>query len=250
MKRLSLYGVALVAGIAFLLPLHTFALGVVGDRCDPESATSCSGNLVCDLNSDTCVSAPGNLGQSCDASRTSPCSGNLVCDNGTCAAPPASAGQACNPEEQNSCEGNLICNNGVCQAPTSSSGGNSGGSSGTGLGSGTTGTGVTSGVTSAGPNVQALTPYRDAILFLINGIFVPVLLAVAFIIFLFGVYRYFILGAENEESRAKGRQLVLWGVIGFAVIVSFWGLVALAVSVFSFTPGGSASSNGLHPPTL
>jgi hypothetical protein len=96
------------------------------------------------------------------------------------------------------------------------------------------------------PNLSAITPYSKAIIDLINGIAVPVLMAVAFIVFLWGVYRYFILGADSETERATGKQFVLWGIIGFVIILTVWGLVALVGSTLGLTPGGSAPK----PPTF
>ncbi|OIO51628.1 hypothetical protein COZ83_01755 [Candidatus Kaiserbacteria bacterium CG_4_8_14_3_um_filter_50_23] len=59
----------------------------------------------------------------------------------------------------------------------------------------------------------------------INNVLVPVLFAVAFIVFLWGAFDAFILGANSEEVKIKGKNLMLWGLIGFFVMVSVWGLV-------------------------
>src|ERR1700679_2310000 len=59
----------------------------------------------------------------------------------------------------------------------------------------------------------------------INQIIVPVLFAIAFIVFIYGVFETFILGAGNDEAKEKGKSLMLWGLIGFFVMVSVWGLV-------------------------
>ncbi len=60
---------------------------------------------------------------------------------------------------------------------------------------------------------------------LINGVAVPVIFALAFIVFIWGVFQVFILGGTNEEAKEKGRALMLYGLIGFFVMVSVWGLV-------------------------
>lgn len=86
-----------------------------------------------------------------------------------------------------------------------------------------------------GVNLNAITPYSDLIINLINDVFVPVLFALAFLMFLWGVYKYFILGAADEEARAKGREFVLWGLIGFVVILSVWGLVAIVTNTFGLS---------------
>ncbi len=93
-----------------------------------------------------------------------------------------------------------------------------------------------------GINLNAIAPYKAGILSLINAVFVPVLFAIAFLTFLWGVYKYFILGATEEKSREEGRNFVLWGIIGFVVILSVWGLVAVVVDTFNLSPGGAAPS--------
>ncbi|MDE2021584.1 MAG: hypothetical protein KGI71_01515, partial [Patescibacteria group bacterium] len=81
-----------------------------------------------------------------------------------------------------------------------------------------------------GINTSYLQSYSDSIVGIINSLLVPVLLAIAFLAFLWGVYKYFILGADNETERRAGKQVVLWGLIGFVVIFSVWGLVGLVMS--------------------
>jgi len=68
----------------------------------------------------------------------------------------------------------------------------------------------------------------------INNIIVPVLFAVAFIVFLWGAFDVFILGANSEEVKEKGKNLMLWGLIGFFVMVSIWGLVNILTGTVSF----------------
>lgn len=88
-----------------------------------------------------------------------------------------------------------------------------------------------------GINLNAITPYSNGIINVINGILVPVLMAVAFVVFLFGVYKYFIQGAASDTERATGRQFTLWGVIGFVVILSLWGIVNIFMSTLGLSVG-------------
>jgi hypothetical protein len=88
-----------------------------------------------------------------------------------------------------------------------------------------------------GINLSYITPYSDGIINVINNILVPVLIALAFIVFLWGVYKYYIYGADNEAERTTGHQFILWGVIGFVVILSLWGLVNLVMGTFGLTTG-------------
>lgn len=68
----------------------------------------------------------------------------------------------------------------------------------------------------------------------INNVLVPVLFAVAFIVFLWGAFKTFILGANSEEVKDQGKNLMLWGLIGFFVMVSIWGLVNILTGTVSF----------------
>lgn len=79
----------------------------------------------------------------------------------------------------------------------------------------------------------------------INNVLVPVLFAVAFIVFLWGAFYTFILGAQSEETKEKGKNLMLWGLIGFFVMVSIWGLVNILTGTVSF--GNSSGPSGGVP---
>lgn len=71
-----------------------------------------------------------------------------------------------------------------------------------------------------------------AVISTINGVLVPVLFAVAFIVFLYGVAQAYIFSKGDETAVGKGHQLMLWGLIGFAIMISVWGLVNVVVNTF------------------
>lgn len=70
------------------------------------------------------------------------------------------------------------------------------------------------------------------ILYIINSILVPVLFALAFIVFLWGVAKAYIFSAGDPEAVKAGHQLVLWGVVAFVVMLSLWGLVNVVANTF------------------
>ncbi len=84
----------------------------------------------------------------------------------------------------------------------------------------------------------------------INNVLVPVIFAIAFIVFLWGVFDTFILGANSEDTKKKGKSLMLWGLIGFFVMVSVWGLVNLLTGTVGFGnntgPSGGAPTSGVQ----
>jgi hypothetical protein len=72
------------------------------------------------------------------------------------------------------------------------------------------------------------------IVYVIDRYIVPVVFALAFIVFLWGIYSTFIAGATNDEKRQEGQKLVLYGLIGFVLMFSVWGLVNLLVGTLGF----------------
>ncbi len=67
---------------------------------------------------------------------------------------------------------------------------------------------------------------------------VPVLIALGIVYFVWGVVTYVI--ASDEEAKKTGRDRIIYGVIGLAVIVGVWGLVNVVKSTF-FSVGNQAN---------
>lgn len=67
---------------------------------------------------------------------------------------------------------------------------------------------------------------------IINSILVPLIFALAFIVFIWGVFTYFIAAGENDEKRETGKKLMLYGIGGFFIMVAVWGLVNLLLGTF------------------
>ena len=61
----------------------------------------------------------------------------------------------------------------------------------------------------------------------INDAVVPAIFALGFLVFIWGMYKTFILGGSDEEKQGEGRQLMMYAVIGFVVMISLWGIVNL-----------------------
>jgi hypothetical protein len=69
---------------------------------------------------------------------------------------------------------------------------------------------------------------------LIDFVVVPFIFALSFVVFIWGVYTYFIAGAGNDEKRKEGRSFILYGLIGFFIMVSLWGIINLFADTFGF----------------
>ncbi len=88
-------------------------------------------------------------------------------------------------------------------------------------------------------SVQSLGTF---VISLINTVAVPLVFALAFIFFIWGVFQYFIMGGANEEARDKGKQLMLYGLIGFFVMISVWGLVRILTGTVDLNTTNPSSS--------
>lgn len=69
----------------------------------------------------------------------------------------------------------------------------------------------------------------------INGTLIPLVFAVALLVFIYGVFKYFILGGGDSEKQDEGRQLMLYAVVGFVVMVSIFGIVNLIANGLGFS---------------
>lgn len=69
----------------------------------------------------------------------------------------------------------------------------------------------------------------------INNTLIPLVFAIALLVFLYGVFKYFILGGGDDDSRKEGRQLMLYAIIGFVVMVSIFGIVNLIAGGLGFS---------------
>ena len=58
---------------------------------------------------------------------------------------------------------------------------------------------------------------------------IPILISISVIVFVWGVFRYVI--AEGEDKK-KGRDVMMYGIIGLFVMVSVWGLVRVVYNTF------------------
>jgi uncharacterized BrkB/YihY/UPF0761 family membrane protein len=69
----------------------------------------------------------------------------------------------------------------------------------------------------------------------ILGVLLPFLVALGVIVFVIGVIQYVI--ADDEEAKTKGRNRMIYGIIGMAVIMALWGLVRIVTNTFDLNTG-------------
>jgi len=57
------------------------------------------------------------------------------------------------------------------------------------------------------------------------------LIAFAVVVFVYGIWEYYFKDSEGSD-RAKGSQHILWGVVGFAIILSSIGIITVILNTF------------------
>ena len=62
---------------------------------------------------------------------------------------------------------------------------------------------------------------------------VPILIILGVIYFVWGVITYVI--ASDEEAKKTGRNRIIYGIIGLAVIIAVWGLVKILTNTFGLS---------------
>ena len=78
--------------------------------------------------------------------------------------------------------------------------------------------------------------FVEGLVELINNFLIPLVIAFAVLAFIWGVIKYFIAGADDEEKRASGRYLMLYAIIGFVVIVTLWSIIGFVISGLGLDP--------------
>lgn len=86
-------------------------------------------------------------------------------------------------------------------------------------------------------NLSYFTSLINSISGIINTL-IPIVLALALLMFLWGMFQYFIFGADDEGKRETGRSYMVYALIGLAVMVSVWGIVNLLISIAGVSTGG------------
>ena len=83
----------------------------------------------------------------------------------------------------------------------------------------------------------------------INGILIPFIIGIGFLFFVWGMFLYFIAGGANDESKEKGRSLMVYATLGFVLIIIFWGVVNLIAGSTGFDDQSIATVPGAAPIT-
>ena len=80
-----------------------------------------------------------------------------------------------------------------------------------------------------------------------NKILIPFILGIGFLVFVWGMFRYFIAGGANDEAKEQGKSLMVYATLGFVLVIVFWGIVNLVASSTGLDdPSVDFNNNGLN----
>lgn len=83
----------------------------------------------------------------------------------------------------------------------------------------------------------------------IIGLLVPIVFAVALLIFFIGLVR-FIAYSDSEVERKRGQRVMVWGVAVLFVMSSIWGIIAFIGQNLLIDQGGTTRSPQVELPSL
>jgi hypothetical protein len=63
-----------------------------------------------------------------------------------------------------------------------------------------------------------------------NDVLIPFIIGIGFLVFVWGMFKYFIAGGADEGKREEGKNLMIYATLGFVLIVIFWGVINLLAS--------------------
>ncbi len=72
------------------------------------------------------------------------------------------------------------------------------------------------------------------LLYVINAVIVPLIFAIAFLVFIWGIAQAFIINGGDPKKVDEGKKLAVYGIIGFFLMLSVWGLVRILTGTFGF----------------
>lgn len=90
--------------------------------------------------------------------------------------------------------------------------------------------------------------FISTIMQFINNTLIPLVFALALLMFIWGMFQFFILGGSDEGKQEQGKQLMLYAIAGFVLMVSIWGIVNMLANGLGFS-GNDTVQNIPNVPT-
>jgi hypothetical protein len=61
----------------------------------------------------------------------------------------------------------------------------------------------------------------------IDAVLIPLILGIAFLMFVWGVFKFFVLGGSDSEKQTEGKSLMIYAIAGFVLILAFYGIIGV-----------------------
>ena len=61
--------------------------------------------------------------------------------------------------------------------------------------------------------------FAGVVIEFINGTLIPLIFALALLVFIWGMFNFFILGGGDEGKREQGKSLMLYAILGFVLMI-------------------------------
>lgn len=81
-----------------------------------------------------------------------------------------------------------------------------------------------------GPTAGPFQALLTNILAFTQTVLIPFILGIGFLVFVWGMFKFFIVGGANDDAKVQGKSLMIYAVLGFVIIITFWGIVNLFAS--------------------
>ncbi len=92
-----------------------------------------------------------------------------------------------------------------------------------------------------GPTAGAFQNLLSNILVFTNSVLIPFIIGIGFLVFVWGMFKYFIVGGANDEAKESGKSLMIYATLGFILIIVFWGIVNLLATSTGLNEGLTTS---------
>ncbi len=75
---------------------------------------------------------------------------------------------------------------------------------------------------------------------------IPFIFALALLVFIWGMFTYFILGGGDESKREQGKGLIIWAIIGFVLMITIFAIVNLLAGGITTGLGNTSPTDGVR----
>ncbi len=82
-------------------------------------------------------------------------------------------------------------------------------------------------------STQTIPSILGTIARILNDAVIPLVIGLAFVVFLWGIFKY--VTAASLEGKAGAKETIIYGLIGLFIMLAAWGLVKILIDTFFTT---------------